>query len=333
MQRLVAVVACLGGACLAGASSAEAARLRGSTTLAGNDITIADIWDDVGPDAARVLGPAPVPGARITVEAPQLAAIARQFGVAWHPASPTDRAMLDRPGRPLARETVIMAVRAALVSLGAPEDADIELAAYLPPMLPLDDATRPTVEQCEYDAATGRFTATLVVATGDAPAARQRLVGRLQEMVELPTPTHRLVPGSAIAAQDLRMTRVAASGLHTEPVRSMAEAIGMASRHSALAGQPIARAELIRPMVVEKGSRVTMELQAPGLAVLTTGQAAESGGIGDRVTIINLASRAMVQGEIVAAGRVRVLPDTLPNLAPSALDTQFAGVPPSTRLR
>ena len=54
-----------------------------------------------GPKPTRVLGPGPAPGGRIVVEAAQLAAIARQFGVDWRPASPADRAVLDRPGRML----------------------------------------------------------------------------------------------------------------------------------------------------------------------------------------------------------------------------------------
>ena len=332
MRGVVAVAAFAIGS-LALSPIAEAARLRGNTTLIGKDVTIGDLWDEAGQDAARVLGPAPSPGARITVEAPQLAAIARQFGVAWRPASPGDRATLDRAGRPLAREAVVRALREALTLLGAPDDIDIELTGYVAPVLPVDSDDRPLVSQCEYDRASGRFTALISVKAGDALATQQRVVGRAQEMVELPTPTHRLVPGSAIAAADLRITRVVAAGLRVEPVRGLAEAIGMAPRHAAAAGQPIPRAELERPVVVEKGARVTMELRTPFLSVLTLGQAAESGGIGDRVPVINLASRAVVEGEIVAAGQVRVLPDTLPTLPGRPGDPQFANLPPSTRLR
>ncbi len=313
-------------------AAADAARLRGSTTLAGKDVTIADLWDDTGAEGPRVLGPAPGPGGHITVEAPQLAAIARQFGIAWRPASPADRATLDRPGRPLPREAVLAVLHDALAGLGAPDDADIALAAFAPPMLPLEAEARATVEQVEYDAATGRFTAILVMADA-APAMRQRLLGSVREMVELPTPTHRLPPGAAISAQDLRLTRLPAASLRAEPVRTLADAIGMAPRHAAAAGQPLARSEMMRPVAVEKGARVTMELEAPGLAVVTVGQAAESGGIGDRVPIINLSSRAVVEAEIVATGRVRVMPDTLPRLPGRGLDPLYANLPPASRVQ
>ncbi len=74
-------------------STAMAASLRPLTTLAAPVVRLSDLFDDAGPDSARVLGTAPVPGARIVVEAAQLAAIARQFGVDWRPSSASDRAV------------------------------------------------------------------------------------------------------------------------------------------------------------------------------------------------------------------------------------------------
>src|SRR5689334_10184716 len=81
--------------------SAEAARLRPMTTLTSPMVRLSDLFDDAGPEADRVLGPGPAPGGRIVVEAAQLGWIARQFGADWRPASPADRAILDRPGRVL----------------------------------------------------------------------------------------------------------------------------------------------------------------------------------------------------------------------------------------
>ena len=81
-------------------------------------VRLSDLFDDAGPRAGQVLGPAPAPGARIVVEAPQLAAIARQFGVDWRPASPADSAVIDRPGRLLPREDVL--ARAARGARRAP---------------------------------------------------------------------------------------------------------------------------------------------------------------------------------------------------------------------
>ncbi|MBC7801400.1 MAG: flagella basal body P-ring formation protein FlgA, partial [Gemmatimonadaceae bacterium] len=80
------------------AMPASAATLRPFTTLTGPVVTLADLFDGAGD---RALGPSPAPGARITVEARQLDAIARQFGVDWRSTGAGDRVVLDRPGRAL----------------------------------------------------------------------------------------------------------------------------------------------------------------------------------------------------------------------------------------
>jgi len=109
---------------LALTAPATAATLRPLTTLDGPNVRLGDLFDDTGQDAGRVLGSAPQPGARIVVEAAQLAAIARQFGVDWRPASLADHAVIERPGRLLPRSVVIDALRTALHGVGAGEDLD-----------------------------------------------------------------------------------------------------------------------------------------------------------------------------------------------------------------
>src|SRR5690348_17518212 len=119
---------------LAGAH-AQAATLRTMTTLHAATVRLADLFDDAGANAQRVLGPGPGPGGRIVVEAQQLGAIARQFGVDWHPASSSDRAVLERLGRPLRRDDVMDAVRSALIGAGASADCDVDLAGFSPPLV------------------------------------------------------------------------------------------------------------------------------------------------------------------------------------------------------
>jgi len=117
---------------------AEPATLRSATTLQQPQVRISDLFDDAGPEAERVLGPGPSPGGRIVVEAAQAAAIARQFGVAWRPASSADRVVIDRPGRLLAREDLLGALRSALLGAGA-QDAfeDALLGRQAAPQFPV----------------------------------------------------------------------------------------------------------------------------------------------------------------------------------------------------
>src|ERR1700712_2854215 len=115
---------------------ANAAILRPITELHGPVVRLSDLFDDLGAATDRPLGTAPAPGGRLVVEAAQLGAIARQFAVAWKPASNADRAVLERPGRPLAREAAVSAMRAALVGAGAGEDCEIALDGFAAPLVP-----------------------------------------------------------------------------------------------------------------------------------------------------------------------------------------------------
>jgi len=90
-------------------------------------VRLSDLFEGAGPRASTVLGPAPAPGTRMVIEAAQLAAIARQQGIAWRPVAGVERVVLERPGRPVAREEVMALLRAALRHQGLDEDAEVEL--------------------------------------------------------------------------------------------------------------------------------------------------------------------------------------------------------------
>ena len=171
--------------------------------------------------------PGPAPGGRIVVEAAQLGAIARQFGVDWRPASSADRAVLDRPGRPLPREDVLDAVRSALVDGGASPDCDIELADFTPPLVPFEAEPRPVVSDLDYDANAGRFTAMLSVTGDGMEPINMRLAGRVDDTIDLPVATARLPAGSVLRAEDVHMARVHTALIHGEVVHRIADAVGM----------------------------------------------------------------------------------------------------------
>ena len=142
MRRRSTLLFALGA--LALPATPEAATLHAIGTLGGPVVRLSDLFDDSGPNADRVLGPSPAPGGRVVVEAAQLAAIARQFGVDWRPVSPAERIILERPGRMVPREQVFEAVRQALDAAGAPADCDIELPGLALPLVPPDAGFQPT---------------------------------------------------------------------------------------------------------------------------------------------------------------------------------------------
>jgi flagella basal body P-ring formation protein FlgA len=107
-------------------------------------------------------------------------------------------------------------------------------------------------------------------------------------------------------------------------VRAAAQAVGQTLRRQATAGQPLALGDLSRTPMVQKGARVTMRLTGPGLSAVATGQAMEPGSGGERIRVLNTASRAIVEAEVVSAEEVRVLPGSQPILPGNGRVAQLA---------
>lgn len=306
----------LSAALLAATLPAHAATLRPMTILHASTVRLSDLFDGAGHDAGRVLGPGPAPGQRIVVEARQLAAIAREFAVDWRPDSPGERAVLTRPGRPLGRAKTVAALTAALASAGAPADAEIDIAAFDPPMVPADGTVAATVTQLDYDAASGRFTAQLGLAGGGMDGTAWRVSGRAEPMVAVAVAATRLLPGTILSAADLRLARVPAARVPAGAARTIADAVGRQLRIQAAPGTPLPLSDLVQPKLVQRDGRVLMVAEAPGLSLTATGRALESGSAGEHIRVLNPASKAVVDAVVIGEGRVRIDP-TAPPLTPA----------------
>ncbi len=299
---------------LAGAtaiSGSAAAVLRPMTELRGSAIRLSDLFEGLGSTPDRLLGAAPAPGGRIVVEAAQLGAIARQYGVDWHSASTADRAVLQRAGRLLPRAAIQDAVRAALVAAGAGADCDIDLPGFIPPMVPVESAATSIVTGMEYDHDTGRFAAMLSIAGTGMEPLTSRIAGRADDMTTVPVAAARLPAGTLVQPDDLRMARVRAS-LGRDAALEISAIVGKELRHPAMAGQPLKLAELIPPILVQKGNAVQMTLETAGIMVVAQGLALEAGGLGTRLHVINTSSRAVLEAEVTGMGQVRVRPESAP---------------------
>lgn len=310
MRRFLVLL--LGGSILAGAAgfAAGAAELRRFTTLHSGEVRIADLFDGAD-NPQRVLGPGPAPGSQIVVEAPQLAAIARQFGVDWRPASGADSAVLERPGHALARDAVMDGLRQALAGAGVSDDAEVTLPGWNPPMVP-ETGVHAQIGDLDYDAASGRFNASLMI-TGDGMAPiRARIGGEVHEMMTVPVVTRRIMPGDVIGPADLRMGRVRGNDINGDFIHVAAGAFGLAPRRPLMPGQKLRVADLVRPPLVLRGAIVSIALEGPGMSLSAQGQALDQGALGEHVRVLNPASRAVLDAEITGPGSVRVLPGSTP---------------------
>ncbi len=305
-------IATVAASLLGAGMPANAATLRVFNELAGPQIKLSDLFASLDSTPDRLLGAAPAPGARVIVEAPQLAAIARDFGVAWRPASGAERAVLERAGAPLPMKIVQSALRDALAAAGAPTDAEVELPGFAPPMLPAGSAAHAAVAQLSFDSVTGRFTALLAVTSPETAPINTRIAGQVVAMADTVVLTHHMRPGIILTEADVRGVRLHATLLHGNAPLAGGDVVGQTLRHDMPPGQPVTAADVMRPRLVVRNAVVRMTLEADGISLTAQGVAMEEGGLGDRIRVQKPASHAVVIGEVTGGDAVRVTPGQAP---------------------
>ena len=123
--------------------------------------------------------------------------------------------------------------------------------------------------------------------------------------VRIVVPAHDIARGEVIGESDLTYATVDGNALMSGVPTKMEEIKGMQARRVLSAGQPFRGDDVRRPIVITKGQSVTMQFSAPGVELIATGRAMSEGGIGDMVTIQNLASFRMIAATVIAPGVVR----------------------------
>lgn len=123
--------------------------------------------------------------------------------------------------------------------------------------------------------------------------------------IRIVVPVHDIARGDVIGESDLTYTTVDGAALMSGVPTKMDEVKGMQTRRMLSAGQPFRGDDVRKPIVVTKGTTVTMQFIVPGVELTAMGRAMSDGGIGDTVTIQNPASYRMISGVVVAPGTVR----------------------------
>lgn len=117
------------------------------------------------------------------------------------------------------------------------------------------------------------------------------------------TPTRTLRPGALIAASDLTVR----DGVQPGMFDRVSDVVGQEARVALYAGRPIPFDAIGAPAIVNRNQIVPIYFYAGGLSITTEGRALERGGIGDRVRVMNLSSRATLFGFVQEDGSVKVI--------------------------
>lgn len=311
------------------ASNAQPLSLsRDHVTITGDVVRLGDLFSNTGDKADRVVESAPIPGGQAIYDVHRLAAIAGAYGLTWRARSWSERVVIERPGKIIGTEQVMRALRHALeadATLDGPMEIEIT-QKDLSMTLPADSPATVGIENLRLNPSNGQFTATIAAPANDPAAIRATVAGRLYHLIEIPTLNRRIKPGTVITPGDITWMRMRTERVSRNVITDAEHLVGFTPTRPAVAGKMLMTGDVRAPLIINKGSMITLFLRAPNMVLTAKGRAMEDGARGDVVRVMNTQSKTIIEGEVTSAGTVSVsVTSFMPG--PPAMNQSAANVP------
>jgi flagella basal body P-ring formation protein FlgA len=314
LMRLLAIVALLLAAAVQAATAADTRATAAPNAQPRNDtvvinrpfVRLGDLFAEAGDKADVAVAYAPAPGSRTVYDVNSLASIARTNGISWQARSWFDRVIIERPGITIGDAEIMAAVRAELAKRNLDSKADIDLATRgVSLQLPTDTPPMLDMQNFHIDERTGQFTGRFVVPAADGTQSVP-VSGRLYRTVDVPTLTRRIATGETIGRNDIQWQTARAETVARNVILDPDKIAGMEAMRPIQSDQPLRVGDVRAPVIVAKGSLVTLVVQSASMTLTSKGRAMENGAMGDSVRIQNTQSKVVVEGQVVSPGTVRI---------------------------
>jgi len=182
----------------------------------------------------------------------------------------------------------------------------------------LYEATRPVTPKLtglNFSKNTSRWTANLLVLSGDEVITAMPVGGRYDEMVLRPVLKRQVQGGELISEADIDEMEFPIANTRNDEVLDAKKLVGMGPRTVISPHRPIRGSEITSPALVHKNTVVTMHFNGGGIDITTSGQVLTDGGKGDVVEVKNLMSKNVVRARVEDAYTVNVSPPSRQQLA------------------
>jgi flagella basal body P-ring formation protein FlgA len=121
----------------------------------------------------------------------------------------------------------------------------------------------------------------------------------------IPVPVHDIERGEVITAADLAVQTIASDRMRPGVVMAADGLTGHEARRILRTGEPVRAEDVRMPILVAKGSTVTMVFDLPGITLTASGRAMGEGGLGETIAVQNPVSFRQVSCTITGPGEVR----------------------------
>jgi flagella basal body P-ring formation protein FlgA len=302
---ILAPIALLGVALML--TDADAAiRLKTGVVVDGVTITLGDVLEGAGTKSSVPVAEAPPPGGRLILRVARISALARKHGLDW-PQTAIRIVHIVRASTIVPEREVISKIKEALADAGVPGSITLNFSGKSQRIhVPVGAEASLAVDDIRFNRNTGHFSAIVRAPAENRRALQIELKGRVYAVMDIPVLVNRVPIGDKITKHDIGWIKVRLDRTGRGTVTNAEDMIGMAPKRFIRTNSPIRSADLRRPIVIAKGSTVTMVVSASGMTLAMLGRALDNGGIGDAISVMNSHSRKIVEGVITGPGRIEI---------------------------
>ncbi len=307
-MRIRFVIFALAATLMANSVHAEPSYLKESVVIDGAFVHLGDIFGNVGDRGMIAIARAPAPGKHAVYEVRQLAAIARNYGVEWRAKSWFDRVVIKRDSIVIGLDEIESELLKEIRRSGLRGEWEIMLRnRRFTLTLPADQPATLAITNLNIDQRLGRFTATVAAPAGHPTPTVRAVNGRLFRIIEIPTMNRRIGVREVIRKSDIEWIKMRSEKVNRNVVVDAEQLIGKTPRRSLRPGQPIRSGDVRTPIIVTKGSLVTMVLRTGNMVLTSRGKAVENGSLHEAVRVMNTKSKTVVEAIVTSPNMVRVV--------------------------
>ena len=279
--------------------------LRQNVVVDSTTVLLGDLFEGTGDKAPIAVAYAPEPGKRAIFDANWLYRTANAHGLKWRPLSLKQQSVVKRESVAIDREEIEDHILAALIDRGVDAGMTVSLSnRSMRLYVPSSDQASVLIDNVNYDQRTRRFSAFV-----STPGTKSiRVTGRLQKMLDVPVLNRRVLKNELITQQDIEWIRTPSERLQQDIVMHADDLVGKTPKRGLRSGSPIRSSDVQRPVMVKKGSLVTMVLRTPLMTLTSQGRAVSDGADGEVIRITNTQSNKVVQAVVTGAGMVAITP-------------------------
>ena len=127
-------------------------------------------------------------------------------------------------------------------------------------------------------------------------------IGGTADGMRIVVPARNIARGELISDSDLSYATVPAGRSFPGVATSLGQLEGKQARRLLHVGEPVQAGDVRAPILVVKGSTVTVTFRAPGITLTAVGKAMSEGGLNEPVTVLNTVSYRQITATVTGPG-------------------------------